>query len=77
MSNTTENSILWDTKILGAAVTLIAQNPRTAQGGLTEWDLTDGDATPYGTVFTNPYRDSALALHRRMARAARAYWHSN
>lgn len=69
--------ILWDTKILGAAVTLIAQNPRTAQGGLTEWDLTDGDETPYGTVFTNPYQDSALALHRRMAREARAYWRSH
>lgn len=68
--------ILWDTKIFGAAVTLIAQNPRVSQGSLTEWDLTDGDGTEYGTVFTNPLQDSALALHRRMAREARAYWRS-
>lgn len=66
--------ILWDTKIFGAAVTLIAQNPRVSQGSLTEWDLTDGDGTEYGTVFTNPLQDSALALHRRMAREARSYW---
>jgi hypothetical protein len=63
---------LWDTKIHGAPVTLIAQNPRQV-GEFTEWDLTDGDDTEYGTVRTNEHSTS-LSLHRRMAQGARAYW---
>ena len=78
------NRILWDTKIFGAAVTLIAQNPRTVpnnafvpeQGTMTEWDLTDGDGTEYGTVRSNEHT-SPLALHRRMASEARSYWRSH
>lgn len=76
--------IQWDTKIHGAAVSLIAVNPRTvllnsfvpSQGTCTEWDLTDGDDTPYGTLRTNAngHRDSDLAIHKRMARVARNYW---
>lgn len=65
--------IIWDARIDGAHVTLIAQNPRLVEGDLTEWDLTDGDETPYGTVRTSAY-DSTLAIHRRMAKIARAYY---
>ena len=76
--------ILWDTKIFGAAVTLIAQNPRTVpnnvfvpeQGTTTEWDLIDGDGTEYGNVRGNEH-STLLAFRRRMARVARAYWSSH
>lgn len=72
---------LWDTKIHGAPVTLIAQAPREVlanparpeQGTVTEWDLTDGDETAYGTVRSNE-NTNPLALHRRMAQVARNYW---
>lgn len=65
--------IVWDTRIHGGAVTLIAQHPRMVEGNLIEWDLTDGDQTPYGTIRTGAHKDTVLAIHRRMARKAREY----
>lgn len=75
------NIIQWDTRIHGGAVSLLAVNPRTVpvnafrpeQGTCTEWDLTDGDDTAYGTVRTGE-KDSDLAIHKRMARVVRTYW---